>query len=156
MTENPTAPAQAEPEAPKPEQPKADETDWKAEARKWEARAKENVEKAKSFDALQEQNKTEQERMQDRIAKAEQDSQTAFTEAARLRVALDKGLTPTQAKRLVGSTEEELAADADQLLADLQPGKPRGDVAQGPRGDQPASDDPGQQFANFLQGQMGR
>jgi len=37
----------------------------------------------------------------------------------RLRVALDKGLTLAQSKRLVGTTEEELAADADTLLTEL-------------------------------------
>jgi predicted RNase H-like nuclease (RuvC/YqgF family) len=38
-------------------------------------------------------------------------------EVLRLRVALKKGLSETQAKRLVGKTEEELEADADDLLA---------------------------------------
>lgn len=46
-------------------------------------------------------------------------------ENARLRVALDKGLSASQARRLVGNTEEELAADADELLKDL--GKGDGD-----------------------------
>ena len=35
----------------------------------------------------------------------------------RLEVAVDKGLTPAQAKRLAGTTKEELEADADELLA---------------------------------------
>ena len=39
-------------------------------------------------------------------------------------VALDKKLTPSQAKRLVGSTREELEADADELLADLKNTQP--------------------------------
>lgn len=38
---------------------------------------------------------------------------------ARLRVALAKGLSETQAKRLVGNTAEELAADADELLREF-------------------------------------
>jgi len=37
-------------------------------------------------------------------------------EALVYRVALEKGLTPKQAKRLQGNTEEELTADADDLL----------------------------------------
>ncbi len=37
-------------------------------------------------------------------------------ETIKLRVALAKGLTPVQAKRLVGTTEEELTADADEIL----------------------------------------
>jgi hypothetical protein len=38
-----------------------------------------------------------------------------------LEVAAEKGLTAKQATRLHGSTREELAADADELLADLKP-----------------------------------
>lgn len=38
-------------------------------------------------------------------------------EVLKLKVALDKGLTLVQAKRLVGETEEELQKDADELLA---------------------------------------
>lgn len=51
-------------------------------------------------------------------------AEKAEAEAARLAVAIEKGLTKTQAKRLVGSTIEELAADADALLAEFQPATP--------------------------------
>lgn len=44
-------------------------------------------------------------------------------ENTRLRVALAKGLSEKQAARLVGSTREELEADADDFLADLAPAK---------------------------------
>lgn len=126
------------------------------EAAKYRVQAKDNAEKAQQFDALQEQQKTEQQRLEERAAAAEKTAQDSATEASRLRVALDKGLTPSQAKRLVGTTEEELAADADELLADLGKGKPRGDVGQGTRGTQPASAGPEQDFADFMKGQMGR
>jgi chromosome segregation ATPase len=42
-------------------------------------------------------------------------------ENARLKVAIDKGVPKELVSRLVGSNEEELAADADQLLALLGP-----------------------------------
>lgn len=71
----------------------------------------------------------------------------AEAEAARLRVALKKGLTATQAKRLVGSTEDELEADADELLASFSPqdgpkpkppaGKPRPNLRGGGNPDDP-------------------
>lgn len=38
---------------------------------------------------------------------------------AKFEIALDKGLTKSQALRLVGNTREELEADADQLVEDL-------------------------------------
>ncbi len=64
--------------------------------------------------------KTEQERATERAAEAERLASSATLEAARLRVALKKGLTELQAKRLVGETEEELEQDADDLLASFQ------------------------------------
>jgi chromosome segregation ATPase len=48
----------------------------------------------------------------------------AESELMRLRVAMRKGLTETQARRLVGSTEEELETDADDLLASFRPATP--------------------------------
>ena len=77
---------------------------------------------------LEDAQKSEVDKLNDRIKELEP---TAH-EAARLRVALDKGLTLKQAKRLVGDTEEELAADADQLLEDL--GTPRPQVPARPKG----------------------
>lgn len=47
----------------------------------------------------------------------------ANLELDRLRVAIAKGLTEKQAARLVGSTREELEADADDFLGDLAPAK---------------------------------
>lgn len=37
----------------KPEEEGADTTDWKAMARKWKARSKENADKARAYDELQ-------------------------------------------------------------------------------------------------------
>lgn len=76
-------------------------------------------EKAQKFDKADEANKSELQKAIERAEKAEKDLTPAQTQVARLEVALEKGLTLTQAKRLVGSTKDELAADADELLADL-------------------------------------
>lgn len=73
--------------------------------------------------------KTDEQRREEARQTAERERDEAKIEAARLRVALAKGLTETQAKRLVGETEEELAADADELLATF---KPDGDDGQDP------------------------
>lgn len=51
------------------------------------------------------------------LEKARKAGETSI-ETIRLQVALDKGLTKTQAKRLVGSTKEELEADADEILTE--------------------------------------
>lgn len=66
---------------------------------------------------LQDANKTETEKLTERADAAEKRADTAEQKLLRLEVAIDKGLTPAQARRLVGSTKEELEEDADDLLA---------------------------------------
>jgi hypothetical protein len=75
--------------------------------------------KAAEFDKAQEASKTELEKAAERAAQAERERDELRLAHARAEVALAKGLTPTQAKRLVGTTKDELEADADELLADL-------------------------------------
>jgi hypothetical protein len=87
---------------------------------KLKTRAEEAEGKVKKHE---DENKTEAERKEAAQKEAETKAEKAELKAARLQVALDKGLTKSQAKRLVGSNEEELAADADELLADLGGGK---------------------------------
>ncbi len=75
-------------------------------------------------------------------AAAEQRAADAELRATRLEVAHEKGLTPAQAKRLVGATREELEADADEVLRDfpvtsaVKPA-PKPDPSQGAKGDPP-------------------
>lgn len=92
-------------------------TKWKALSRKHEAQAKANAAAAKRLAELEDAQKSEAERAADKVAQAEKAAHSATSELARLRVAMRKGLTEAQAKRLVGETEEELEADADELLA---------------------------------------
>lgn len=89
---------------------------WKALARKHEAQAKTNAEAAKKLAEIDEKSKTDAEKVADRIKAAEERATAAEAKALRLEVATSKGLTPAQAKRLTGSTVEELEADADELL----------------------------------------
>ena len=54
-------------------------------------------------------------------------------------VADDKGLTPAQARRLIGTSREEMEADADDLLVTFPKAKPSfGSVGQGTRGESAA------------------
>jgi type I site-specific restriction endonuclease len=74
------------------------------------------AELSKKVKAAEDATKTDQEKLEERATGAEGRAQKAEADAARLRVALRKGLTETQAKRLVGESEEELEKDADELL----------------------------------------
>jgi hypothetical protein len=64
--------------------------------------------------------------LEDRIAEIERQASDNEARALRAEIANAKGLTPGQAKRLVGSTREELEADADELLADIGAQKKNG------------------------------
>lgn len=97
---------------------------WKALARKNETRAKENAEAATKLAEIENANKTELEKLTERAATAEARAAQIELASIRTEIALEKGLTPSQAKRLVGGTREELAVDADDLLADLKVSKP--------------------------------
>jgi len=85
----------------------------------------------------EDRDKTDLQKLQEErdALKFERDSLTLSQ--LRREVADEKGLTPAQAKRLVGSTREEFEADADEILAAF-PTKtaPKfGDVGQGARGE---------------------
>lgn len=70
--------------------------------------------------AAEDATKSDTQKLEERATTAESGLSTAQRETARLRIALKKNLTETQAKRLVGDTEEELEADADELLASFK------------------------------------
>jgi hypothetical protein len=60
--------------------------------------------------------------------------------ALRLEVAFEKGLTPAQAKRLVGGTRDELEADAEEILRDFpvkSDGRPKGQPTSAPASPRP-------------------
>lgn len=57
--------------------------------------------------------------LEERVAEIERHAKESEARAMRAEVANAKGLTPTQAKRLIGTTREELEADADELLMDI-------------------------------------
>jgi hypothetical protein len=80
---------------------------------------KANADLAKRLKEFEDADKSELEKATTAAAEAAKRAEEAELKALRLEVAGDKGLTPSQARRLVGSTKEELEADADQLLEDF-------------------------------------
>lgn len=80
--------------------------------------------KAEKLDKIEKDGQSELEQAIARAEAAERKAETAESRALRMEVALDKGLTFSQAKRLVGSTREELEADADELVETFGGGKP--------------------------------
>lgn len=102
--------APAVPEQPATEKAPAQEPDWKAEARKWEQRAKENRGAAEKLAAIEEASKTESERLADQLAKANRDLLSAKREA----FAATKGVP---AKFVTGETPDEWESSAADAIA---------------------------------------
>lgn len=75
--------------------------------------------KAAKFDEADQASKSELQKATEALAAAEKERDGLRLEGIRAQVALAKGLTASQAKRLVGSTKEELEADADELIKDI-------------------------------------
>jgi hypothetical protein len=101
--------------------PAADAAKWKALARKHEAQAKANADAAARLAAIEESQKSEQQKLAERLAAAEERARTAELAALRAEVASAKGVPAALALRLTGATREDLEADADTLLQHLRP-----------------------------------
>lgn len=144
------------PPAPTPAPPPAQEPDWKAEARKWETRAKENKAKLDAaapklgeYDKLIEAQKSDLEKAQE-AAKVSADRERAANERAVKaqiqRLAADKFVDPDvpfafiQTDKYIseqGVDETAIAADLDELL------KQRPNLAR-PAGSRPPAPNPAQ------------
>lgn len=107
------------------------------EARKrFEREAKDNAAAAKKLKAAEDAEKSELEKLKEQLQEQQSRATEAESKALRSEIAAAKGLTAAQAKRLTGSTKEELESDADELLeafgggskaAESQPSKDEGD-----------------------------
>ena len=102
------------------QEPEQQETDWKAEARKWEQRAKDanrRVKDLEPFEAkvseLEEASKSELEKAQERAERAERALAEASATAVRAEVAAEKGVPVAL---LSGDSREALIASAEALL----------------------------------------
>lgn len=94
----------------------AKETDWKAEARKWESRAKENSTAAQRLAEIEEANKTEAQKAVERAEKAEKAlaEREAAEELAKAREDVAKA-AGVPASILRGASKDELEAHAAEL-----------------------------------------
>lgn len=99
---------------------------WKSLARKHEAQAKANAKAAEQLKAMEDQGKSELERATTAAQEAASRAAKAELAALQLDVALEQapeGMTVAQvrklAKRLAGTTREELEADAEELFAEF-------------------------------------
>jgi len=132
MADAPEVKSEVTPEVSSPAAPAAevneDTTDWAAEAAKWKAmsrkhedNAKSFADKAKRFDAFEESQKTETQRLADAKAAVEAEAATAKAELALLQAAVKHNLSADDLE-LLGNhgTPEEIDARAAKLAARLK------------------------------------
>ena len=112
MADTPPADGAAQPDPGATPDPKPDATDWKAESRKWEDRAKANKDAADRLAQLEDANKSELQKAQDATVKAQQEAEQARQELARERIARKHMLSDEDTELLSGDEEqmERLAA----------------------------------------------
>lgn len=156
--ENPPAQGDTGQDAP----PAKPETDWRAEAKKWEARAKENKSAADKLVELENASKSELQLIQERADAAEKraadleaaeqkriaDGEAAQQVAAwKTKIAEDTGI-PASALR--GNTLDELRDHAKELQALLPPRRGGAFVPAEGRTTGQGGNDPSAQFADII------
>lgn len=115
MSDETTTPAETtEPEAAEVEAP-AQETDWKAEARKWEKLAKTNKDAASRLSEIEEASKTEAQKLSERAEAAEKELASAKADALRLSVIAKHSIPEDYHDFIVGDSAEDLEAKAEKV-----------------------------------------
>jgi|SRR6478752_7301931 len=107
--------------------------------------------KASKLDEIEQAQKTELQRIQERSEAAERRAAELERDLVRSQIAIAKKLPAELASRLRGDTPDELEADADKLLALVKASttlKP--DLTQGSHGGSAVTADPAQQFADLI------
>lgn len=107
---------------------------WKALSRKNEAQAKKNATAAERLEKIEQDKLSEIEKANQRATAAEERAAKLELNQTRADVAKAKELPAYLATRLQGSTKEELEADADALIKEMNLGKKAPDLKQGKQG----------------------
>lgn len=137
-TNNVTAGAEdAQVDAPQTEAaPQGDAPDWKAEARKWEQRAKADYDAANKWREFEASQKSEYEKLADELSKYKAEATEAQLKAIRYEVATAKGIPADALDLITGDSKEAMEASAEKLAALIAANQkttntPRADVNQG-------------------------
>ncbi len=134
IAENPDTTTTAE--TPEVQEPQGTpEIDWKAEARKWESRAKADHELANKWREYETSQKSEHEKLADELARFKAEASEASTRLLKYEIAAQKGVPADALDLLHGSSREDLETAADKLLSLIadqsKPKSPKPDENQG-------------------------
>lgn len=93
------------------------ETDWKAESRKWETRAKADYDAANKWREYENSLKPEQERVKEELEQFKAEAAEAKIALMKYEIASSRNLSSEALELINGSTKEELEAAADKVLS---------------------------------------
>lgn len=96
------------------------DTDWKAECRKWEARAKENKGAADELQKLKESQMTEAEKLKAEAERAKAEAESARVEAERLKAESAREKAVKEAARATGVDADLLALMSGDELEEIE------------------------------------
>lgn len=99
------------------EAPAQDATDWKAEARKWESRAKENSGAASKLAEIEESKKSETQKLQEQLTTLQNRAATAERDRERLAVIAKHGIPEDYHDLVHGTDADSLSASAAKVKA---------------------------------------
>lgn len=94
------------------------ETDWKAEARKWESRARSNKDAAEKLAQIEDAQKSESQRLTERAEQAERELEASRYESLRLSV-IARNEVPEKYQHLVRGADEAELAEAAKAVSEL-------------------------------------
>lgn len=124
MADDDTKPEMGDPEpAPEPAAGRSDDDVEKLKAALKKAN-KEAEQHRLRLKELEDRDKSDAEKLTETNRTLEERARRAEIDACRMRVGLRKGLSEAQVKRLLGENEEELEADADDLLESFKADPP--------------------------------
>lgn len=98
----------------------AEAAKWKSMARKHESTAKQNADAAKKYAEYEDSQKSEHQRLMERLETAERERDEERRSRARLTAATTHNLSATLLERLGGSTEEEINETAQALSEEIE------------------------------------
>ena len=131
-------PAQVEVQTQQQTEQETTEVDWKAKAREWERRAKENKAAADKLTELEEAQKSAEQKAAERLAEAERRAAELEVKATRAEVSATSGIPANILAGPADHTPEGVRAFADMIAALIeeraQPRNPRPDLTQGGSG----------------------
>lgn len=108
-----------EPDTDSPPDYKAEAEKWKVMSRKHEAQAKQNADAARRLREMEDAEKTETQKLTDKVTAAEKRAAEAEAKAIRYEVATELGIRPRHMKYLAGSTREDIEESAKGILDDF-------------------------------------